>query len=107
MENPTTAQNFANILQPHCAQYLTPRPNKSVKTPKISTKRENKSKKLHSEGGELAQTGSQSSTFFCMSTAVPKEVVGIFVVVVLVSVVGVVAFLLVVFAAVPKEVVGN
>ena len=40
-----------------------------------------------------------------MSTAVPKEVVGIFVV--LVSVVGVVAFLLVVFAAVPKEVVGN
>ena len=43
-----------------------------------------------------------------MSTAVPKEVVGIFVVVVvLVSVVGVVAFLLVVFAAVPKEVVGN
>ena len=83
-------------------------PNKSVKTPIISTKRENKSKKLHSEVGELAQTGSQSSTFFCMSTAVPKEVVGIFVVVVvLVSVVGVVAFLLVVFAAVPKEVVGN
>ena len=53
-------------------------PNKSVKTPIISTKRENKSKKLHSEVGELAQTGSQSSMYsFCISAALPKEVVGI------------------------------